>query len=824
MRKDTRTLQRRAAALLAAVAIVLSASPPARAWDDQLQRAIQQVYAGTASPQQLMLVRKNNKIVNNMAVTGHLPDHIYQAIQSDFANFNRAVAAKAGGDNGLDLAQQKSKPKPGQAPDGKVYSPGTDSDFIAHSKSGKMTAGQVEGAIHDYNAMMNEHFNTRDVNYAKELNTDFMGDPSQMSKEDFEKIAKLNNDAYKRQAAARYEAKIRDGQSVDVTETVEYQQEMNDFVGKKKGEIEELEAALAKAFKSDPNGALKSTKDLHAELQIRRQQQAKYLERYIDTTQRLAKKYDVVETIPEPSNLASKAADRSVTSKDGLTEQQKALANEKAAVASSALDKQQLTKATGEGVQVKTEAARNIELEAGRIPDHEKLMTSAAEDLASLPPAKRGEIVEQVRLKQGNDVARELVERTRKYDAEMRWQKKMQNIKAVAAKVTLLTAVASVGNDLRAWAKGEKSNWEAAETAIDAVSQGFYSAGKNLAGWKETYDLNAAAYVNERQARIFNIAKDLYSRGVDLAEVKKIVAEMENGSEAGLDGKIRELKAQGTLYDKPPPVQPGAISDRTWAEYGEEVGGNIWDLVAAPVVSSKLLIVGTGKDLLELILLTPDYYKNHKHASDAELVIIEQQNEITRGKLIRRLVELGADRREAETAVALWFEGSPEGVMALRKLRDRLLGGQQVAVAKPEPTPEELAARRAHIVDRLAKLNHTKLTAAFKGMGIDPPLELYDCLCRAAGYGAPGVAQFYHPGPIEGFLSPACDQAGDPCVVSGFGCLRHPLPGDAQIWEGCMASNRLNVARDPDGQPVPDTGVRLDEAIEQALRGRQAAR
>jgi len=77
MRKNTRTLQRRAAALVAAVAIVLSASPPARAWDDQLQRAIQQVYAGTASPQQLMLVRKNNKIVNNMAVTGHLPDHIY---------------------------------------------------------------------------------------------------------------------------------------------------------------------------------------------------------------------------------------------------------------------------------------------------------------------------------------------------------------------------------------------------------------------------------------------------------------------------------------------------------------------------------------------------------------------------------------------------------------------------------------------------------------------------------------------------------------------------------------------------------------------------
>ena len=60
-------------------------------------------------------------------------------------------------------------------------------------------------------------------------------------------------------------------------------------------------------------------------------------------------------------------------------------------------------------------------------------------------------------------------------------------------------------------------------------------------------------------------------------------------------------------------------------------------------VAPVKLAVDTGKDLGELILITSDIYKAHKNISDAELEIIEQQNTITRAKLIRRLVEMGAD-------------------------------------------------------------------------------------------------------------------------------------------------------------------------------------
>jgi hypothetical protein len=104
------------------------------------------------------------------------------------------------------------------------------------------------------------------------------------------------------------------------------------------------------------------------------------------------------------------------------------------------------------------------------------------------------------------------------------------------------------------------------------VSQGMYSTGKNLAGWKETYDLKKAAYINEQQARIFKIAKDLHDRGVDLTEVKRIVTDLENGSETSLDGKIRELQAQGVSYTKPTAVERTTFSDRSWGQIFASLG------------------------------------------------------------------------------------------------------------------------------------------------------------------------------------------------------------------------------------------------------------
>jgi hypothetical protein len=601
---------------------------------------------------------------------------------------------------------------------------------------------------------------------------------------------------------------------------------MRDLIGKKSGQIKDLQGKLSDALKADPAGLKPETRNLKAELQIRQQQQAKYIERFTEATRLTAETYGVAA--PEGSPIAHEGSDRSLKPGEGQLESDKVRANQKAAAKSSSLADYQTGKATGESVRVNVEASGNIEAQAGRIPDRDRLMANAADQLTDLPQSQQGEVIDDVRRRFGDDAARELTERARAANsakaAAGRTEAFKANAKAAAEKIAVVSAIAGLANEVRAWVKGEKSNWEAAETAADMVSQGLYNTGKNLAGWKETYDLNKSAFTNETQARIFRIAKELHDRGVDLADVKRIVADMEKGSEASLDGKIKDLAAQGVAYTKPAPVERTTFSDRGWTEYAKEQGGVAADIVKGILVAPVKLAWDTGKDLGELVLITSDIYKAHKNISDADLEVIEQQNAITRTKLIRRLTEMGADPREAETAVDAWFDGKDEGIEKLRRLRDKLRGDDASTAAPEAPlvSPEEIAKRRAHIMDRLANLNHTKLKAALDGMGIAPPVDFYNCLCRSAGYGSSSAAQYYHPDTI-GEYDPkySCSQPGDPCIVSGFGCGRYPLPSGAKIWTSCIAGNRVNPTLGADGKPMPKSGVPLDEAVEQALRQRK---
>lgn len=146
------------------------------------------------------------------------------------------------------------------------------------------------------------------------------------------------------------------------------------------------------------------------------------------------------------------------------------------------------------------------------------------------------------------------------------------------------------------------------------------------------------------------------------------------------------------------------------------------------------------------------------------------------------------------------------------------------ALAPTQPTAPTKPATRDDIMKGLRALNHTKLQAALRDLGISPTLAFFNCLCQRAGYGAMGTGQYYHPDTI-GEYNPAysCSQPGPPCVVSGFGCSRHPLPSDPKVWEACMNDWRVNVET-KDGKPVPGSGERLDEMIERKLREREGAR
>lgn len=109
-------------------------------------------------------------------------------------------------------------------------------------------------------------------------------------------------------------------------------------------------------------------------------------------------------------------------------------------------------------------------------------------------------------------------------------------------------------------------------------------------------------------------------------------------------------------------------------------------------------------------------------------------------------------------------------------------------------------------VETVLTLPHDKLMVFLGSIGVQPSLDLMNCVCRKAGYGSSGTSQIYHPDTIGTYDKRySCNHPGPPCVVSGFGCTRHPLPSDPDIWTACGASA---------GQDVP-------AAIRAAVKARQ---
>lgn len=102
------------------------------------------------------------------------------------------------------------------------------------------------------------------------------------------------------------------------------------------------------------------------------------------------------------------------------------------------------------------------------------------------------------------------------------------------------------------------------------------------------------------------------------------------------------------------------------------------------------------------------------------------------------------------------------------------------------------------LLSQIIGLDFSKQRAVYDRLGFDPGDEFWNCICRTARYGSSSTSQLYHPGTIGAYDKRySCNQPGDPCVVSGFGCSRHPLPSAPAIWEKCSASAVAAGAEDP---------------------------
>lgn len=126
----------------------------------------------------------------------------------------------------------------------------------------------------------------------------------------------------------------------------------------------------------------------------------------------------------------------------------------------------------------------------------------------------------------------------------------------------------------------------------------------------------------------------------------------------------------------------------------------------------------------------------------------------------------------------------------------------------PEMDADTAAAKKDHIIDRLARLDYDKLKLVLDHMEVTPPRSLYECMCAAARYHSSSAASVFSP---EQYLQPyderySCHQPGPPCIVAGNGCTRHPLPSDPEIWKTCMQLEQM-----PGGERLDDMLLRLFE-------------
>ncbi len=262
--------------LLAIAVLVILIPGPVIATAQQLPgplaEALEAARTNQATPGQKALLFQNNDVINRAALNGWIPDRTYQAAQREYAQLNSRLAEKAAKMEGAKFTTQVSK--------NDTYSPGTDSDYIVTTTSDN-PVGQIEKIQQNYNKLVNEHLSQAlsaegmhhvpKDDWLNRLDVDFMADPTDITDEQFRKIAKLNNDAYKRRGAAEYERRLRGKNQPPITsqQFSDYAAEMQDFVDKKE--------RLLSEFRENPG--LMADPDAMADMHILMAQESKYVSR-----------------------------------------------------------------------------------------------------------------------------------------------------------------------------------------------------------------------------------------------------------------------------------------------------------------------------------------------------------------------------------------------------------------------------------------------------------------------------------------------------------------------------------------------------------------
>jgi hypothetical protein len=285
-----------------------------------------------------------------------------------------------------------------------------------------MSYEKIKKARTRYNELMNEELGTTKIDYAKKLDTDLMANPKGMTDAEFKKVAKLNNDAYTRPGAATAEDKMRihkeelknyrksggKGKKPKLQLTPEeigaYQDEMNDFVKKKKLKINKLNK-----MRGAKNLSSKQLDDIASELKIAQQRQAKYRSRLKSITaieeSTISGKTASVKS--EPS-VTEKAADRSVK-KQGMSAENSVKSNKNKSIASSNLNDHLTAQANSDAALNKAKGAIQ-----SKGPARKSFIDKAAKIASQLPPDQQGQFIDKIKKLGDPELAKQVTTQIRK--------------------------------------------------------------------------------------------------------------------------------------------------------------------------------------------------------------------------------------------------------------------------------------------------------------------------------------------------------------------------------------------------------------------------
>ena len=372
--------------------------------------ALEAARMGRATDLQMAMLFAQNDAINRARLNGFISDAHYQAAQHEFAILNEGFAREAAADVGAEFTVQTRRST--------TFSPGTDSDYILRVDSPD-PVGQVREAQTRYNQRVNEYLEKVGAEHGikirgnrndwhRQLDVDFMADPRYVSDDQFRQIADLNNDAYHSRRAAEFERLSRTPGAgpIDPLEFQEYTNEMNDFI-KKKGD-------RLRAFRQNPG--LMASESGRAEYHRLMAQQQKYIERIESANLTLRRQEGLSiaraterEAYYELSYTANGEARLIHRSPESIAARgaRRGPSGFRTTAAADALAENSTRRAVRDLAESMGEAA-------AKNPGRWKNAAAQIADLAAdLPPAEKGRLIEHLRLRGGDGLARGVAEHMR---------------------------------------------------------------------------------------------------------------------------------------------------------------------------------------------------------------------------------------------------------------------------------------------------------------------------------------------------------------------------------------------------------------------------